>query len=568
MSAGATLRNAVRRLTSQRPTLFARCLLLITCCLLTNVVLWAATLITAPPSGSNGKFASLALIAWTTGLRHALDADHICAITAGTRRLCSSPERPRHGRVDKSTMTIRERLFFWKRRSKDGNADADDKGKAEGADDSAAYPVRYQRPTTVGLFFSLGHSTIVVAVTLAVAISISVAGKLSGVGDVGGIIGQSVSGSFLFLVAVINSVILAKTIRAQRRAKQSSDDGDVEGNANHDRKQHDSDADDAVDDDAAKSDRASSSPHFTGFVTRLVSPLLKAVTRPWHMYFVGVAFGIGFDTASTIALLSVAAAAGRGSADDVSESDASRFQGGNAKVILLAFLFTAGMTLVDSLDSVMMINAYCPQSGRWWALFERREEREGGNISIVGSETNKQVDGRDEFRQDQQPSQQQGHPQHSAQSPEDVEKEAQPAIPPHHATPPTPHLPPTLSATATHLSLLLTLLSIIMAFAISVIVIMSLLAGNCGACSRSLELHNEPITDDAGNAINDGGLAGRWWNFWDQAGEQSGYIGAGIAGFFLVFVLAWWGGRVVIRKRNARVRERARRGEKSGVQDP
>lgn len=511
------VRRVWTRIANQRPTLFARCLFLILCCVTTNLVLWVATLITAPPSGStsgNGKFASLALIAWTTGLRHGLDADHIAAIDNATRRMTAIPLS------DDAKLTVKEKLLWWRRNKGSSSATTKrtEKDSAADVDADTNAPPTYntstecRRPTTVGLFFSLGHSTIVVAVTLAVAISISVAGKLSGVGDVGGIIGQSVSGSFLFLVAVINSIILARSLRARSRAKQQQQrqqqqplsQDDVEQAVPNHQQQHNQDH-----------------HNFKGLLTRITYPLLKAVTRPWHMYFVGVAFGIGFDTASTIALLSVAAAAGRGSTTDVDESDAAQLQGGNAKVILLAFLFTAGMTLVDSLDSVLMVYAYAApdksRDGKWWALFEMRE-----------------------------PLQQQQQERDQEEDKSDIKTEDNSASPTSRGQ--DAHTLRNLSTSAQNLSLLLTLLSIIMAFVISIIVIMSLLAGNCKPCARSLELHNEPITDTDGTILNNGGLAGRWWNFWDQAGEQSGYIGAGIAGLFLVLVLAWWAGKTLSKR--------------------
>ncbi|CAO1637372.1 unnamed protein product [Sympodiomycopsis kandeliae] len=510
------LRTLWTRIGVQRPTLFARCAFLISCLLLTNLVLWIAAIITSPPSKSS--FTSLALIAWTTGLRHALDADHITAIDNATRRLISIPLK------GSEKLTVKEKIFFWRQ--------VQHTEKAEDID--AVGP--HRRPTTVGLFFSLGHSTIVVAVTLAVAISVSVAGKLSGVGDVGGIIGQSVSGSFLFLVAVINSVILAKTIRARRAEKRihhqqqqqqeqkHEPDGEKQIQPEHTNGHDEKIPKDGKMDQGPIATATGQSPEATArhhavmtLMTRLTSPLLKAVTRPWHMYIVGVLFGIGFDTASTIALLSIASSAGKSSDSAVDESEASQYQGSNAKVILLAFLFTAGMTLVDSLDSVMMIYAYAPpnlQRGKkWYSLWERQQS----------DSSSKDIE--EQPRSDCK----------------DIEEQPQK----------TTRRPTFLSSSAKNLSLVLTLLSICIAFIISIIVIMSLLAENCKSCARSLELHQEPENG------NNGGLAGRWWNFWSVLGEQSGYIGAGIVALFLFALVIWWSVAWVQNRRHRKTETKA-----------
>lgn len=268
---------------------------------LANAFLWilSAILFTR---GNDRRVLSLALVAWTTGLRHGLDADHISAIDNATRRIVSVPVPTRNGK----------------------DVDAEQPAELGGPSQQQ----RRRRPVTVGLFFSLGHSTIVFATTVAIAISASVATHLDGVSSVGGIIGASVSGSFLFLIGCINSVILYRTWMRLRRARrrealqrqqkqEGGEGGAGEATNAQEKEQH----------------------HFNGLMTRLALPLLKAVDRPWKMFPVGVLFGLGFDTASSIALLGVAALAFQhANKEDGGGPD------GDSRVILLALLFTAGVS--------------------------------------------------------------------------------------------------------------------------------------------------------------------------------------------------------------------------------
>lgn len=266
-----------------RLTLFARCLVIMVLEVLANAFLWilCAILFTR---GNDRKILSLALVAWTTGLRHGLDADHISAIDNATRRIVSVPS---------------------------------DTG-------------RRRRPVTVGLFFSLGHSTIVFATTVAIAISASVADHLDGVSSVGGIIGAAVSGSFLFLIGCINSVILYRTWMRLRAARRR----EAEKEKEEPREEAAAAASDKTEEGVAREKQ-----RFNGCMTRLALPLLKAVDRPWKMFPVGVLFGLGFDTASSIALLGVAALAfQRANENGGGGSD------GDSRVILLALLFTAGVS--------------------------------------------------------------------------------------------------------------------------------------------------------------------------------------------------------------------------------
>lgn len=120
---------------------------------------------------------------------------------------------------------------------------------------------------TCGLFFSLGHSTIVVAVNIAIAISVDIYDKLDKVGSVGGIVGASVSGSFLFLVACVNTYFLIGAVRDRKRAKARVKAGLPP---------------EPVD---------PTKIHGGGCLVRIIGPILRAVDRPWKMYPVGVLFG-------------------------------------------------------------------------------------------------------------------------------------------------------------------------------------------------------------------------------------------------------------------------------------
>ena len=202
-----------------------------------------------------------AAIAYGRGLRHAVDADHIAAIDVATRKLMQ-----------------------------DG-----------------------QRPVTVGLFFSLGHSTIVIAATLGVSLTaFALRDRFDAFRAIGGTIGTAVSATFLLVLACMNLVILRDVWRRYRAP-----------------------------------DHAHATAHThrpSGLVARLLRPLLRFVSKSRHMYPVGVLFGLGFDTATEIALLVIAAT-----------------QASHAlpvyTIMLFPALFAAGMTLIDSTDNVLMIHA-------------------------------------------------------------------------------------------------------------------------------------------------------------------------------------------------------------------
>lgn len=173
-----------------------------------------------------------------------------------------------------------------------------------------------------------------IAANLAIVISISAYNKLNAFNNLASVIGTAISASFLFIVGLGNSIILWRIIR-QRRVKHT--DGK----------------------DAAT---GADPPTQSSLMMRVLGPLVNFVNRPWKMYPVGVLFGLGFDTASSIALLALSALAQQNG-------------GGNrirpSQVLVLPLLFTSGMTLVDSLNSVMMLYSYSGFAEHSWKIFER-----------------------------------------------------------------------------------------------------------------------------------------------------------------------------------------------------
>lgn len=206
-------------------------------------------------------------LAYGLGLRHAVDADHIAAIDNTVRKMM-----------------------------RDG-----------------------KRPVAVGFFFSLGHSTIVILLSILVAFSASfVKNYLPSFQSTGSLIGSLVSSFFLLLIGVINLVVLIDIFKIWKRAikKKKITENILEEHL-----------------------------ETQGLITRLLRPLLKAVGSSWNMYFVGFLFGLGFDTASEVALLSISAASGA--------SGIPIWQ-----ILILPLAFTAGMALVDTLDGILMLGAY------------------------------------------------------------------------------------------------------------------------------------------------------------------------------------------------------------------
>jgi high-affinity nickel-transport protein len=176
-----------------------------------------------------------------------------------------------------------------------------------------------KRPVAVGLFFSLGHSTVVVLASVAVAFATTaIQGRFDHLKDVGGIIGTVVSAVFLFALALMNLLILRGIYRAWRNVRS--------GGA-------------YIDDDF---DMLLAS---RGLIARLFRPLFRLVGRSSHMYPIGFLFGLGFDTATEIGLLGIAATQ---AAKGVSPW----------AIMVFPVLFSAGMSLIDTLDGHLMLGAY------------------------------------------------------------------------------------------------------------------------------------------------------------------------------------------------------------------
>lgn len=176
-----------------------------------------------------------------------------------------------------------------------------------------------KRPVAVGFFFSLGHSTVVVLASVAVAVTASaMQASFDHYKEIGGIVGTLVSALFLFAIALMNMIILRGIYRAWRHVrgggKYVEDDFDL-----------------------LLADR--------GFIARLFRPLFRLITRSWHMYPLGFLFGLGFDTATEIGLLGIAA------------TQASKGLSPWA-IMVFPVLFSAGMSLIDTLDGHLMLGAY------------------------------------------------------------------------------------------------------------------------------------------------------------------------------------------------------------------
>jgi nickel/cobalt transporter (NiCoT) family protein len=176
-----------------------------------------------------------------------------------------------------------------------------------------------KRPFAVGLFFSLGHSlAIALAVAAIAATAFALQGRFQEFRSIGSIIGTGASAFFLLAVAVINLVILRGVWQSFRRARRG---------------------------EAIEEQELNLLLSGRGFLSRIFRPLFRMVSRSWQMFPVGFLFGLGFDTATEISLFAVAA---------------SQASGGMTfgTVMIFPALFTAGMTLLDTTDSVLMVGAY------------------------------------------------------------------------------------------------------------------------------------------------------------------------------------------------------------------
>jgi high-affinity nickel-transport protein len=176
-----------------------------------------------------------------------------------------------------------------------------------------------KRPLAVGLFFSLGHSlSIALAVAGIAAAAFALQGRFAEFKAIGSIIGTGASAFFLLTIAAINLVILRGVWRSFVKARRGED---VEGEEL----------------DMLLSGR--------GLIARILRPLFRMVTASWQMFPIGLLFGLGFDTATEISLFTVAAGQASGGLSF-------------STVMIFPALFTAGMTLVDTTDSVLMVGAY------------------------------------------------------------------------------------------------------------------------------------------------------------------------------------------------------------------
>jgi len=221
--------------------------------------------------GDTGVFGvGLGITAYTLGMRHAFDADHIAAIDNTTRKLMS-----------------------------DG-----------------------QRPLSVGFWFSLGHSSVVFALTFLFTFGIrGLSGAVSNDGSwlhsATGVIGPTVSGSFLWIIGILNLLVLISIVKIFRRMRHGHySEAELEHELSH-----------------------------RGFMNRFYGRATNTVTKPWHMYPVGLLFGLGFDTATEIALLATAGAAAAGGLPIYA-------------ILCLPILFAAGMSLLDTIDGAFMNFAY------------------------------------------------------------------------------------------------------------------------------------------------------------------------------------------------------------------
>lgn len=176
-----------------------------------------------------------------------------------------------------------------------------------------------KRPIGVGFFFSLGHSTVVILLCAALALSSAyVQHHLHQWQSIGGFAGTLISGFFLYLIGLINLLVLVDLYKVQKRVRSGErrDDDDIDQFLNQ-----------------------------RGLLGRLFRPILLMITSSWQMYLVGFLFGLGFDTATEVGLLALAARSGQSGLPFWS-------------IMLLPMLFTAGMCLVDTADGILMLRAY------------------------------------------------------------------------------------------------------------------------------------------------------------------------------------------------------------------
>src|ERR1700759_2240896 len=258
-----------------------------------HVIGWGTMILVVEPAhlsiGDKAFGIGIALTAYTVGLLHAFDADHITAIDNTPRKLMN-----------------------------DG-----------------------QRPLGVGFFFSLGHSSVVFGLALLIAFGLkAVIGPVeqdsSALHHYTSLIGTSVSGVFLYLIAIINVVILVGILRVFVQMRRGHyDEDELEAQLNN-----------------------------RGLLNRLLGRFTKSVSASWHMYPIGVLFGLGFDTATEVALLVLAGTSAAAGLPWYA-------------ILCLPVLFTAGMCLLDTIDGSFMNFAY------GWA-FSNPVRKVYYNITITG----------------------------------------------------------------------------------------------------------------------------------------------------------------------------------------
>ncbi|UNO50834.1 HoxN/HupN/NixA family nickel/cobalt transporter [Alicyclobacillus acidoterrestris] len=227
----------------------------------------------------------LGVLAYTFGLRHAFDADHIAAIDNTVRKLIEQKERP----------------------------------------------------SGVGFYFSIGHSTIVFVLAIGTALATHwVQHSVPQLEKYGGLLGTTISGVFLLLIGGLNLIVLISMCRLFTAIGR--------------REFH--------------LDSMETLLQSRGFFSRFLTPWMKFINKSWHAYPVGVLFGLGFDTATEVALLTISSLAVRQSHSVIS-------------VLTLPILFAAGMSLLDTADGILMVGAY-----RW--AFTTPLRKLYYNLSVTG----------------------------------------------------------------------------------------------------------------------------------------------------------------------------------------
>ncbi|MGA1804983.1 HoxN/HupN/NixA family nickel/cobalt transporter [Rhizobium sp. HT1-10] len=255
--------NITRLFDESTPDLKARLVTIYTVLAVLNFGAWLWALVAF---WDEPALLGVALVIYGLGLRHAVDADHIAAIDNVTRKLMQMK----------------------------------------------------QRPVSVGFFFAIGHSTVVVLVAGAVVAASSLLGGFQSLEGIGGTISTSISALFLLIIATMNIVIFVSIYQSYRRVRAGGTyvEEDLDLLLNN-----------------------------RGFLARILRPMFKLVTKSWHMFPLGFLFGLGFDTATEVAMFGV-------SATQVAKGVSVE------AIMVFPVLFAAGMSLIDTTDGVMMLGAY------------------------------------------------------------------------------------------------------------------------------------------------------------------------------------------------------------------